>query len=84
MRVREMPFGGEPPAVSAGDAIEIQDAHGKWWPATARSGPRYDRETGYGRTVWLTVAVTTEEGWDVNWGADKVRPASSGEGAGDA
>lgn len=77
-----MPFTGTPPAVAAGDRIEIQDAAGDWHPAVALSGPRYDHETAYGRTVWLTVAVRTEDGYEVNWGAEKVRPvtpASDGE-----
>lgn len=75
--MREMPFPGTPPAVRAGDAVEIRDGAGQWWPATALSGPRYDQSRGSGRTVWLTVLVRTEDGFEENWAADGVRPAAT-------
>lgn len=60
------PFTGAPPAVKAGDRIEIRDSAGDWHPATAASEPRYDVDNAIG-------------GWRVNWPAEAVRPAAEGE-----
>lgn len=71
-----VPFDGTPPAVGPGDPVDIQDAHGVWWPAVARSEPRYDWPRAIGRRCYLTVAVDGRPfGWAgaVNWPAEHVR-----------
>lgn len=74
-------FDGTPPAVQAGDPIEIQSYDGTWWPACARSEPRYDWQRAIGRRCYLTVAVDGRAPYrwagPVNWPAEHVRPAST-------
>jgi hypothetical protein len=52
-----MPFFGDPPAVKAGDRVQIQTADGQWVERTALSEPRYDRPNAVGKRCYLTVLV---------------------------
>jgi hypothetical protein len=75
----EVRFRGTPPPVKAGDPVEIRDANGGWWPATAASEPRYDKPNAAGWRCHLTVSVAVGA-WPhpVNWPAEHVRPAETG------
>ncbi len=76
MAAKAVPFDGTPPAVKAGDLVEIRDAYGEWHPTVAKSEPRYDFANAVGRRCWLSVAVVREtSGHIVNWPAEDVRPA---------
>lgn len=77
------PFTGTLPKVRPGDAVLCRDAHDNWQPMVAMTGPRYDHEHAYGRTVWMTVGVTTAAEVEAhgvaaaftNWPAGDVRPS---------
>lgn len=69
----------DPAEITAGDQIEVRDAHGQWHRRTARSGVRVDAARQLGRRGFPSVAV----GWSgdddphaVNWPAEDVRAAA--------
>lgn len=76
-----VPFEGEAPDVSKGDAVLCRDMGGQWHPKVAVDGPRYDHVNAAKRT-YLTVPVVTREAWEaegerawwVNWPAEDVKP----------
>jgi hypothetical protein len=76
-QAKAVPFEGTPPAVKAGDAVEIRDASGVWHHARAVSEPRYDFPKALGGRCYLTVAVLAAGWGQVNWPAEAVRPAET-------
>jgi hypothetical protein len=58
-----VPFEGEAPDVSKGDAVLCRDMGGQWHPKVAVDGPRYDHVNATKRT-YLTVPVVTREAWE--------------------
>lgn len=71
-----VPFDGTPPAVRAGDQVDIRDAFGRWRRVEARSEPRYDEVNALGGRCYLTVAAPMPDGSVVNWPAEDVRITS--------
>lgn len=79
-----VPFEGEPPAVKAGDRVEVRDGAGDWHPARAHSEPRYATDPRRSPTkLYLAVAVTfvgpRESLAPVDVFAGDVRPARTEE-----
>ena len=80
-RVALVPFDGIPPAVQAGDVVDIRDAYGRWRRVEARSEPRYDVANALDWRCYLTIAVPMPDGSVINWPAADVRPIGEGSGA---
>jgi len=76
-RKPEFPFHGTPPAVTDGDRIEARCPFGRWFPAIARSAPRYDHEGAQPSLLSVHLTVLVDTGRSVlNYPAEDVRPAT--------